>query len=83
MPAPQAIASAVYEGTQLPIDTALRLEAKYMVGLMKGPVARGMIRTLFINMGKANKLMHRPEGIPKTEFRKIGKERLHSRNWRT
>ena len=72
MPAPQAIASAVYEGTQLPIDTALRLEAKYMVGLMKGPVARGMIRTLFINMGKANKLMHRPEGVPKTEFKKIG-----------
>ncbi len=72
MPAPQAIASAVYEGTQLPMDTALRLEAKYMVGLMKGPVSRGMIRTLFINMGKANKLMHRPEGVPKTEFKKIG-----------
>lgn len=72
MPAPLAIASAVYEGTQLPIDTALRLEAKYMVGLMKGPVSRGMIRTLFINMGKAGKLMHRPEGVPKTEFKKIG-----------
>jgi len=72
MPAPQAIASAVYEGTQLPIDTALRLEAKYMVGLMKGDVSRGMIRTLFINMGKANKLMHRPEGVAKTEFKKIG-----------
>ncbi|MBV2235557.1 MAG: enoyl-CoA hydratase/isomerase family protein [Sterolibacterium sp.] len=72
MPAPQAIASAVYEGTQLPIDTALKLEAKYMVGLMKGSVSRGMIRTLFINMGKANKLMHRPEGVAKTEFKKIG-----------
>lgn len=72
MPAPQAIASAVYEGTQLPMDTALRLEAKYMVGLMKGDVSRGMIRTLFINMGKANKLLHRPEGVPKTEFKKIG-----------
>ncbi len=72
MPAPQAIASAVYEGTQLPMDTALRLEAKYMVGLMKGSVSRGMIRTLFINMGKANKLMHRPEGVAKTEFKKIG-----------
>ena len=72
MPAPQSIASAVYEGTQLPIDTALRLEAKYMVGLMKGDVSRGMIRTLFINMGKANKLMHRPEGVAKTEFKKIG-----------
>ncbi len=72
MPAPQAISSAVYEGTMLPMDTALRLEAKYMVGLMKGSVSRGMIRTLFINMGKAGKLMHRPEGIPKTAFKKIG-----------
>ncbi len=72
MPAPQAISSAVYEGTQLPMDTALRLEAKYMVGLMKGAVSRGMIRTLFINKGRADKLMHRPEGIPKTAFKKIG-----------
>uniref|UniRef100_UPI001692B7B2 enoyl-CoA hydratase-related protein n=1 Tax=Aromatoleum evansii TaxID=59406 RepID=UPI001692B7B2 len=72
LPAPKAILSCLYEGPQLPMDKALEVEAKYFTQLQLDPVSRNMIRTLFINKGKADKLMHRPEGIPKTTFRKIG-----------
>lgn len=72
LPAPKAILSCLYEGPQLPMDKALEIEAKYFTLLQLDPVSRNMIRTLFINKGKADKLMHRPEGVPKTTFRKIG-----------
>ncbi len=71
-PAPAAILSAVYEGTQLPIDLALKVEAKYFLSLLRGPVAPAMIRSLFINKGKADKLARRPQGVPKAKFKKIG-----------
>ncbi|MFC7333237.1 3-hydroxyacyl-CoA dehydrogenase NAD-binding domain-containing protein [Rhodocista pekingensis] len=71
-PAPAAIMSCVYEGTQLPIDTALRVEVKYFATLFRNPVARNMIRTLFINKGKADKLDRRPAGVPRITFRRMG-----------
>ena len=46
-PAPLAILSCMYEGAQLPIETALRLEAKYMARLLADPVSGNMLRTLF------------------------------------
>ncbi len=72
LPAPKAILSCLYEGPQLPMDKALAVESKYFTQLQLDPVSRNMIRTLFINKGKADKLMHRPEGVPKTTFGKIG-----------
>lgn len=72
LPAPKAILSCLYEGPQLPMDKALEVEAKYFTLLQLDPVSRNMIRTLFINKGKADKLMHRPEGIARTTFRRIG-----------
>lgn len=72
MPAPLAIQSCLYEGCMLPIDKALRLESKYMAELSRGPVARGMIRTLFVNKGKAEKGMHRPAGIAPFTCKKLG-----------
>src|SRR6478672_8808559 len=71
-PAPKAIMSCVYEGLQLPFDTALKVETRYFVSLLRGPVARSMIRTLFFGLQEANKLARRPKGVPKQEYRKIG-----------
>ncbi|MBJ7534473.1 enoyl-CoA hydratase/isomerase family protein [Rhodomicrobium vannielii ATCC 17100] len=71
-PAAQAILSAVYEGTQVPIDLGLKIEAKYFLSLLRGPVAPAMIRTLFVNKGRADKLVRRPQGVPKAKFRKVG-----------
>ncbi len=42
------------------------------MSLIRGDVAPNMIRTLFVNKGKADKLARRPQGVPKAKFRKIG-----------
>ncbi len=51
-PAPKAILSCVYEGLQLPFDAALRVETRYFVSLLRDPVAKSMIRTLFFGCRK-------------------------------
>lgn len=71
-PAPIAIAATVFEGVQLPFDSALKIEGKHFARLLTNPVARNIIRTTFINKGRAEKLVGRPEGFEKTVFRKIG-----------
>ena len=71
-PAPIAILSCVYEGTQLPIDRGLKIESGYFGQLLAGPVARNLMRTMFINQGAARKLSKRPTGIEKDPVRKLG-----------
>ena len=46
-PAPLAAMAAVYEGTQLPMDRALALEAKFFGRLVADPVARDRMRARF------------------------------------
>ena len=72
MPAPLAIQSCLYEGCQLPIDKGLRIESKYMTQVTRNPVARSMIRTLFVNKTKAEKGMHRPAGFAPFKCAKLG-----------
>ncbi len=71
-PAPIAIMSAVYEGTVLPMDTALDVETKYFVSMLMNPVSRNMTRTLFINKGAADKLVRRPRGPEKRVVTQLG-----------
>ncbi|MGQ0834672.1 MAG: 3-hydroxyacyl-CoA dehydrogenase NAD-binding domain-containing protein [Gammaproteobacteria bacterium] len=71
-PAPIAILSCVFEGTQVPIDLGLRIESKYFGQLLAGPVARNLMRTMFVNRGLADKLARRPAGVPKSEVKKLG-----------
>ena len=71
-PAPIAIMSCVYEGCVLPIDAGLDIESKYFTSLLLDPVARNMMRTLFINKGAADKLVRRPKGVDKTAVKKLG-----------
>jgi 3-hydroxyacyl-CoA dehydrogenase/enoyl-CoA hydratase/3-hydroxybutyryl-CoA epimerase len=71
-PAPIAALSAIYEGCITPIDTGLNIESQYFATLLAGPVARNMMRTLFVNKGAADKLSRRPEGIEKSPVKKLG-----------
>ncbi len=71
-PAPIAIMSAVYEGSVLPMDTALDVESKYFTQLLMHPSSRNMTRTLFLNKGAADKLARRPEGPAKKPVAKLG-----------
>jgi 3-hydroxyacyl-CoA dehydrogenase/enoyl-CoA hydratase/3-hydroxybutyryl-CoA epimerase len=71
-PAPELISSVLYEGAQVPMDLGLRIEGKYFAELMLGPVSRNLIRTMFVNKGKAERLERRPEGVPKATHKTIG-----------
>jgi len=71
-PAPLAILSCVYEGSQVPIDAGLGIESKYFGKLLSGPVARNLMRTMFVNKGLADKLLRRPAGPPKSQVRRLG-----------
>jgi len=70
-PATRAILSAVFEGTLLPIDAALRVEARYFRSVLARPEARAMIRTLFFAMNDAKKLTSRPANVPRATFRTV------------
>ena len=64
-PAPAAILSCVYEGTH-PADRqgARNRVASISATLVTGPVARNLIRTMFVNKGNADKLSVRPRRAP-------------------
>ncbi len=71
-PAPGEILSALYEGAGVPFDLSLRIESKHFARLLTSPVARNLVRTLFVHKGELDKLSRRPAGLPKTELRRIG-----------
>ncbi|MBV1696279.1 MAG: enoyl-CoA hydratase/isomerase family protein [Hyphomicrobiales bacterium] len=71
-PAQDAIIKAVYEGMIVPIDAALRIEARYMAQVMADPTSRNMIRSLFINMQKAQKGAGRPKDVPPAKLKTVG-----------
>jgi 3-hydroxyacyl-CoA dehydrogenase/enoyl-CoA hydratase/3-hydroxybutyryl-CoA epimerase len=71
-PAARAILSAVYEGLQLPMDLALRVESRYFAKIIRSTEAAMMIRSLFLSKGELDKGARRPAGVPATNLRKIG-----------
>jgi len=71
-PAQTAILSAVYEGVQVPIDAALRIEARYFTKVVMDPRAQNMVRSLFVNMQALSKGARRPKEFDKYEVKKIG-----------
>jgi 3-hydroxyacyl-CoA dehydrogenase / enoyl-CoA hydratase / 3-hydroxybutyryl-CoA epimerase len=70
-PAARAVMSCVYEGLQLPIDAALRVESRYFAQVLRSKEAAAMIRSLFLSMQELNKGARRPEGVPPTKVKKL------------
>ncbi|ESR26421.1 3-hydroxyacyl-CoA dehydrogenase NAD-binding domain-containing protein [Lutibaculum baratangense] len=71
-PGARAIMSAVYEGLQLPMDAALRVESRYFAHVLQTKEAAAMIRSLFVSMQELNKLARRPADVPASKARKVG-----------
>jgi 3-hydroxyacyl-CoA dehydrogenase / enoyl-CoA hydratase / 3-hydroxybutyryl-CoA epimerase len=71
-PAARAILQVVYEGLQVPFDTALRIESRWFAKILRSPVAAAMIRSLFVSMQDLNKGARRPANEPPTSLKKIG-----------
>lgn len=67
----KAILSAVYEGSQLPMDTAIRVESKYFAKVVADPQAGNMIRSLFVSKQAAEKGARRPKDEPPAPTRKL------------
>ena len=62
---------SVYEGLQLPFDTAIRVESRFFCKTLATPQAKAMIRTFFFSMQQIGKGSGRPAGVPKAEFSKV------------
>ncbi|PWE57709.1 3-hydroxyacyl-CoA dehydrogenase [Metarhizobium album] len=71
-PGALAIVKCVYEGLQLPFDTALKMEQRYFTQVLQTTEAYSMIRSLFISMQELGKGARRPAGIEKSDLKKIG-----------
>jgi 3-hydroxyacyl-CoA dehydrogenase/enoyl-CoA hydratase/3-hydroxybutyryl-CoA epimerase len=71
-PAPIAAQSAMFEGCATSFDDGLKIESQYFGQLLSGPVARNMMRSLFVNKGKADKLARRPADVEKSKVSKLG-----------
>jgi 3-hydroxyacyl-CoA dehydrogenase/enoyl-CoA hydratase/3-hydroxybutyryl-CoA epimerase len=70
-PAQVNIMKCVYEGLQVPIDAALRIESRYFAQTAMTPQARGMVRTLFLSMDQLSKGAMRPKGVAKFAPKKV------------
>ncbi len=71
-PAQRNIMSCIYEGMQVPLDAALRIESRYFMKTANTPQAKGMVRSLFVSMQALGKGGNRPEGFPTLEIKKVG-----------
>ena len=71
-PGARAILQVVYEGLQVPMDVALRIESRWFTKIVRSPQAAAMIRTLFVSMQELNKGARRPADVPPTTLKTIG-----------
>lgn len=70
-PAARAAMSCVYEGLQLPMDTALRVESRYFAKVLRSKETQAMIRTQFISMRELENGRRRPQEVPSTKLKKL------------
>jgi 3-hydroxyacyl-CoA dehydrogenase/enoyl-CoA hydratase/3-hydroxybutyryl-CoA epimerase len=71
-PAPEAALAAMVEGALVDFDTAMRIESRYLAGLMTSGIARNMINTVFFNMNSIKSGQSRPSGVPRYRPQKVG-----------
>lgn len=70
-PAVLNLMHSVYEGLQVPFDTAIKIESRFFCNTLATPQAKAMIRTFFFSMQALSKGSGRPAGVPKTEFSQV------------
>ncbi len=71
-PAPEAALAAMVEGAMVDFDTAMRVESRYLAGLMTSSVAKNMINTFFFNMNAIKGGQSRPNDVPRHQPKKVG-----------
>lgn len=71
-PAPEAALAAMAEGAMVDFDTAMRVESRYLAGLMTSRVAKNMINTFFFNMNAIKGGQSRPKDVAKYQPKNVG-----------
>src|SRR5882762_2498185 len=71
-PAARAILQVVYEGLQLPMDLALKVESRWFAKILRTPEAAAMMRSLFVSMQDLNKGARRPAAIAPSRLKRVG-----------
>jgi 3-hydroxyacyl-CoA dehydrogenase/enoyl-CoA hydratase/3-hydroxybutyryl-CoA epimerase len=71
-PAPEAALAAMVEGAMVDFDTAMRVESRYLAGLMTSAVAKNMINTFFFNLNAIKGGQSRPKDVPRYQPKKVG-----------
>jgi 3-hydroxyacyl-CoA dehydrogenase / enoyl-CoA hydratase / 3-hydroxybutyryl-CoA epimerase len=70
-PAPRNIMAAAVEGTQVDVDTALRIESRYFVELVTSQTAKNMIQAFFFDMQAIQNGRSRPDGYEPWKATKV------------
>ncbi|MGW0093692.1 3-hydroxyacyl-CoA dehydrogenase NAD-binding domain-containing protein [Streptomyces sp. NPDC003328] len=70
-PAPRNILAAAVEGSQVDIETALTIEARYFTELVTGQTAKNMIQAFFFDLQAVNSGANRPKGVEPRQVRKV------------
>jgi 3-hydroxyacyl-CoA dehydrogenase / enoyl-CoA hydratase / 3-hydroxybutyryl-CoA epimerase len=71
-PAPRAIMAAAVEGAQVDIETATRIESRYLTKLVVGQNSKSMIQAFFFDLQAINSGSLRPVGVEKFQATKLG-----------
>jgi 3-hydroxyacyl-CoA dehydrogenase/enoyl-CoA hydratase/3-hydroxybutyryl-CoA epimerase len=72
LPAPIALLQAVAQGTAVPMEAGLRIEARQFTKLLLDPVARNIMRNSFISKAECDKLAGRPKEIATFQPKSVG-----------
>ncbi|GAA1944591.1 3-hydroxyacyl-CoA dehydrogenase NAD-binding domain-containing protein [Kitasatospora viridis] len=70
-PAPRNLLAAAVESSQVDVDTAFVIEARYFTELACGQTAKNMIQALFFDMNAVNAGASRPTGQPERKVAKV------------
>jgi 3-hydroxyacyl-CoA dehydrogenase/enoyl-CoA hydratase/3-hydroxybutyryl-CoA epimerase len=70
-PAQRYILSCLYEGSQVGMDAAIRIESRYFTKLLMRPESRNMIRSIFLSKQALDKGGRRPASQSKADVKKI------------
>ncbi|MCJ7800440.1 MAG: 3-hydroxyacyl-CoA dehydrogenase family protein, partial [Polaromonas sp.] len=71
-PAPEAILACMVEDALVDMDTALRLESRYLAPLLTGTNAKALISAFFFNLNAIRSGQSRPPGFPAFRPEKVG-----------
>ncbi|MFD5464047.1 3-hydroxyacyl-CoA dehydrogenase NAD-binding domain-containing protein [Kitasatospora sp. NPDC127059] len=70
-PAPRNVLAAAVESSQVDVDTAMAIEARYFTELACGQTSKNMIQALFFDMQAVNSGAGRPKDVEKRPVRKV------------